>query len=333
MTKMVASLVALRRNPNRMIMSPTPIVLVSLCKSVREPPHRGSYAPSTFAQFDAERERAASQLVSALQGQTDRMRRPDCVAPTWAPYAEPVIWSRHRKASPDEEREGRIQGWGNRMAKTLEQTPDETLQESEQVLKWSLRKYGPDSPFTIKAANEVANQLAFQGRVDEEVPHRTHIVDALRKSEGLEDEATLNAELKLATCLISLDRPDEAEPLLAHVVAGRTSALGGADPQTLAAVAWSATVAKKRGRLDDARRLQERVVEGYASRDEGESPQALLATLNLAATLSDLEQLDEARRLVQIVLEVRTRTLGPDDPKTREVEMVLQAMEAEGFQH
>src|ERR1700733_8831206 len=105
MTKTVPSLVALRRNPNRMIMSPTPIVLVSLCKSVREPPHRSSYAPSTFAQFEAERKRTASSLVNALQARADLLRGADCLAATRAPYAEPVIWSRHRKASPSEERE------------------------------------------------------------------------------------------------------------------------------------------------------------------------------------------------------------------------------------
>ena len=84
----------------------------------------------------------------------------------------------------------------------MEQSPEKTLQESQDVLKWSLRKTGPDSPFTIKAMNEVANQLSRQNRVSEEIALREQIVDGLRKTMGPEDEATLNAEFKLATCLI-----------------------------------------------------------------------------------------------------------------------------------
>ncbi len=214
------------------------------------------------------------------------------------------------------------------MAQSMEQSPEKTLQEAQDVLKWSLRKNGPDSPFTIKAMNEVANQLSRQNRISEETALREQIVDGLRKNVGAEDDATLNAEFKLATCLIALERPEDADPLLTHVVAGRTLALGEDDPQTLGAKAWSASVAKRVGRLQEARALQEEVVDGYESRGEGESDQGLLAALNLASTLVELDQLDDAGRLVRFVLHVRRHALGPDDPKTREVQEVLASIEA-----
>jgi tetratricopeptide (TPR) repeat protein len=221
-----------------------------------------------------------------------------------------------------------MQAWGNRMAESMEQSPEKTLQESQDVLKWSLRKNGPDSPFTIKAMNEVANQLSRQNRISEEIVLREQIVEGLRKNVGAEDDATLNAEFKLATCLIALERPEDAEPLLTHVVAGRTLALGEDDPQTLGAKAWSANVAKAVGRLEEARAVQQEVVNGYESRGEGESEQGLLAILNLASTLIKLDQLDEAGRLVRSVLQIRRDALGPDDPKTREVQQVLELIEA-----
>jgi tetratricopeptide (TPR) repeat protein len=214
------------------------------------------------------------------------------------------------------------------MAESMEQSPEKTLQESQDVLKWSLRKNGPDSPFTIKAMNEVANQLSRQNRISEEIVLREQIVEGLRKNVGAEDDATLNAEFKLATCLIALERPEDAEPLLTHVVAGRTLALGEDDPQTLGAKAWSANVAKAVGRLEEARAVQQEVVNGYESRGEGESEQGLLAILNLASTLIKLDQLDEAGRLVRSVLQIRRDALGPDDPKTREVQQVLELIEA-----
>ena len=64
------------------------------------------------------------------------------------------------------------------------------------------------------------------------------------------------------------------------------------------------------------------------SRGEGESEQGLLAVLNLASTLTELDQLDDAGRLARSVLDVRRRALGPDDPKTREVQQIVASIEA-----
>jgi hypothetical protein len=215
------------------------------------------------------------------------------------------------------------------MAQGMEQSPEEELKQSEDILKWSLRKNGPDSSFSIKAMNEVANQLARQDRVAEEVVLRQQIVDGLRHNLGPEDDSILNAEWKLATCLTVLERPEDAEPLLAHVVAARTLALGENAPETLVAMAWSANVAKKLGRLEDARDLQQQIVTAYELGGDGESVQALSAALNLASTLTELHEPDEASRLLRFVAEVRSRTLGPDDPKTLEVLQVLASVEAE----
>jgi tetratricopeptide (TPR) repeat protein len=228
-----------------------------------------------------------------------------------------------QKPEPSRELERKFEGWAHRQAKDLEQGPEEMLQQAQDVLRWSIRKNGAAATTTIKAMNEVANQLSRLERVTEEVSLRENIVEGLRASVGAEDASTLNAEWKLATCLMKLGRPEEAEPLLAHVVRGRASALGDEDPQTLLAMAWSASAAKQLGRLDQARSLQERVAEGYGLRAEGESAQAQLAALNLASTLSALNELDEAARLLTHVVDVRSRTLGPDDPKTAAARQLL----------
>jgi hypothetical protein len=248
--------------------------------------------------------------------------------PPPASYAGPVSWSRKPKPDPKpRELERKVQAWGDRVAQSMDQGPEKTLQEAQDILKWSLKKNGPESPFAIKAMNEVANQLSRLNRVSEETPLREQIVDGLRKNVGPEDEATLNAEFKLATCLLVLDRPQEADALLAHVVAGRSLLLGDDDLQTLGARAWSASVAKRMGRLDEARLLQEQVVHGYETREESESEQGQTALLNLASTLNELDQRDGAGRLVRSVLEVRRRTLGSEDPKTLEVQRVLASIE------
>jgi Tetratricopeptide repeat len=212
--------------------------------------------------------------------------------------------------------ERRFETWARRAAQSQEQSPEESLAQAQDVLEWSIRKKGPDSTFSIKAMNEVANQLSQLERVAEEVSLRQTIVESLRVNVGPEHLSTLSAEWKLATCLMTLDRPEEAAPLLAHVVDGRTSALGPDDTQTLTAMAWNASATKRLGRLAEGRLLQEQVVAGYERRGEGESDQAQLAALNLASTLNELREPEEAARLARSVVDVRSRTLGPDDPKT-----------------
>ena len=221
-------------------------------------------------------------------------------------------------------------GWAQRAAQSMVPAPDEALRQSQDVLSWSIRKNGPQSPVSIKAMAEVANQLAHLDRLGEELQMRENIVDALRKERGPEDESTLSVEWKLATCLSILDRPGEAEPLLAHVVECRTRDLGRSDPQTLAALAWSASVAKKLGRLSDARSFQEQVVAGYGEQGAGESDLALLAELHLASILTDLHDLPGASRLLRHVLHVRQRVLGADDPKTLDVLRFLDSIGADG---
>jgi hypothetical protein len=240
-----------------------------------------------------------------------------------------MIWTRHQEPEPNRKLERKVQNWANRMAQAVDENPDVALKESQQILKWSLRKTGPNSSFTIKAMNEVANQFARQHRVPEEIGIRETIVEALRRNVGTDDEATLGAELKLATCLIALARTEEADPLLVHVVAERSVIFGEEDPRTLAAMAWRATVMKKLGRLAEARALQDRIVNGYEAGDQRESTQALTAVLNLVSTLSELDELDAARRLLRGVLDVRTRTLGSDDPKTLEVLHLLTSFQPE----
>jgi predicted negative regulator of RcsB-dependent stress response len=227
---------------------------------------------------------------------------------------------------PPSKREQRVQHLGQRMMRGTEVSPEEELQQSQDVLAWAQRNKSADSSFSIKAMIDVADQLSRQDRAADEVALREQIVTALRTSFGPDDESTLTAELRLATCLIRLGHLEEAEHLLAHVVDGRVLAHGRDDPDTLVAMAWRAHVSKKLGHLDHARVLQQEILARYESIGRGESPEALLAALNLATTLTELHEKEEAARLLRHVLTVRRRVLGPDDPKTLEVQELLASL-------
>jgi hypothetical protein len=88
--------------------------------------------------------------------------------------------------------------------KGTEQTPDEELKQAQEVLSWARRKHSPDSPFSIKAMIDVANQLARQDRVSEEAELREQIVASLRHH-GPDNLNTVSAEMQLASCLVALE--------------------------------------------------------------------------------------------------------------------------------
>jgi hypothetical protein len=204
------------------------------------------------------------------------------------------------------------------MMKGTEQTPEQELEQSREVLSWALRNEEPDSPFTIKALIDVADQLSKQDRTTEELAFREQAVAALRSNTGPEHESTVNAEWKLATCLTTLGRPEDAEPLLADVVAGKTRALGREAPETLMAMAWAAAVAKQLGKLQDARVLQEEVVAGYEIGGLSDD-RATQAALNLASTLTELGEFGGASRLLRRVLAALGEGPGLESPKALDV--------------
>ncbi len=141
-------------------------------------------------------------------------------------------------------------GWRRRMLRGTEQTPEEELRQSQDVLRWARRKHGPDASFTIKAMIEVADQLARQDRFAEESDLREQIVAALRSSLGPDTLSTAGAEMRLAGCLVRSERFEDADRVLAHVVAVRTVELGQDDPGTVRAMSWSAIVAGRLGRTN-----------------------------------------------------------------------------------
>lgn len=194
--------------------------------------------------------------------------------------------------------------------------PESDLKALQWALRRGLRKGGPDSSFAVAAMQRVADALKQQRRYAEEILLRQQILAALRKNLGEDDDLVLHAELSLGICLCRLQRFDEAQPSLTQVAADMEVRLGPDDPNRLTAIRWIAHIMKSDGRLEEARSMEEQVVVRYEMRGNGESEQALAAFTNLADINNHLDHVDEAVRIYRHVLDVRGRTLGPDDPKT-----------------
>jgi eukaryotic-like serine/threonine-protein kinase len=194
--------------------------------------------------------------------------------------------------------------------------PVAALQSAQDTLEWSLRHRGPDSPMTLEAKSEVAQKLERLGRLNDALVLRDEVVTQWRSTLGTDDPHTLAAEAAQGFVLDRLGRHAEALPLFAHIVEARTSALGRAHVSTCAALEWLGCTQRSLGDLDGSRRSLQEAVVGYTRQGAGETEDCMKALSHLATTLAQLELVHEACALRRRILDVRTRTWGPDDPRT-----------------
>jgi eukaryotic-like serine/threonine-protein kinase len=223
----------------------------------------------------------------------------------------------------DADKGGAIPRWRNRLVQAagraagrMELDPDSALQAAQHNLEWALRRKGPDPQFAVNARVEVAEQLENRGRFEEASVLRAEISDQLRRHLGPDEPGTLTAEAFEGLDLDRLGRSSEALPLFEHVLDGRIKTLGPNNELTLLAMEWLGCTQRNLGNLDESRRVLEDAVRRYALIGAGESDDCNKTTSHLATTLFELEQFHEACVLQRQIVDVRTRTLGQDDPAT-----------------
>jgi len=216
-----------------------------------------------------------------------------------------VPWLRNRIAQATE-----------RAAEKMDSDPESALRSAQATLDWSIRHRGADSTMTLKAKVEVAERLERLGRYEEAVQLRRELLTHFRLLVGPGDPSTLTAEGFQALDLVRLRRPQEALPLYQHVLAGRADALGPEHEQTLLAMEWLGCTLRSLGNLPQSRHLLQQAVDRYEQKGAGESEECMKATSHLATTLLEMGQVPESCELRRHILDVRSRTLGPDDPTT-----------------
>jgi eukaryotic-like serine/threonine-protein kinase len=216
-----------------------------------------------------------------------------------------VPWLRNRIAEATE-----------RAAEKMDSDPEAALRSAQSTLDWSIRHRGAESTMTLKARIEVAQRLERLGRYEEAVQIRTECAEQIRLALGPDDPSTLTAEGFQALDLVRLGRHDQALPLYEHVLASRTVALGPDHAQTLLAEEWLGCTQRSLGNLPESRRLLQDAVERYEQQGAGESEDCMKASSHLATTLLHMGQVLESCELRRRILDVRSRTLGPDDPTT-----------------
>lgn len=225
-------------------------------------------------------------------------------------------WPYNRGWHPSPWWENKLQNGIKRLLRRMDSTPEASLNGAQAALRFNLRKGGPDSVATVNSMVGVAEQLQRQERYAEEVLLREQIVEALRRNVGLEHGDTLTAEANMGRCLVDLDRPEEAESFLAHVAAGTEGSPGIISSDSLNALLLLAVLYRSTGRLEDVRHLLIRALNEYAFRGMAEGAPAMDVSSLLAGILFLLDERTEAVLLCRHILDVRERTLGPDESET-----------------
>lgn len=203
-----------------------------------------------------------------------------------------------------------------RAAENMDSDPESALRSAQATLDWSIRHRGPESTMTFNAKGEVAERLERLGRYEEAVQLRANLATHVRLHLGPDDPSTLTAEGFQAFDLDRLGRHQEALPIFEHVLAGRANALGPDHEQTLLAMEWLGCTRRSIGELPESRRLLQGAVGRYEQQGAGESEACMKASSHLATTLLQMGQVRESCELRRRILDVRNRTLGPDDPTT-----------------
>ena len=115
----------------------------------------------------------------------------------------------------------KLKDWSARQIKRLDPSPEAGLSGTQAVLRHSLRRGGPDSPRTVNAMIQVADQLSGRSGTARNYYSVNNIVQALH-IETSDHSTTIRSgpSWHLGTCLFALEREEDAEPQLACVVGG-----------------------------------------------------------------------------------------------------------------
>jgi eukaryotic-like serine/threonine-protein kinase len=175
---------------------------------------------------------------------------------------------------------------------------------------------GPENPDTLMSEQQLAWDLAGQGRYVEAEKLTRTVLDAERKVLGPDDPRTLDAMYNLGWIIHLEGRLSEAEQLDRETADRRRRVLGPQHPRTLSSLANVAVDLQGQGKYAEAVTIQRQVLatqQRYSGRD---APDTLHTMTNLASSLDKEHEYAEANQVYQDALDTERRVLGPEHPKT-----------------
>ncbi|CAJ1344301.1 unnamed protein product [Effrenium voratum] len=205
----------------------------------------------------------------------------------------------------------------------------EALGLCREVMGRFKKDFGIDHPDTITAEDYLAGTLEAEGQVDEALKSRRKVLEARERVLGPDHWDTLSSLDTLAALLLATGSLKEAEQMQRRALELRVQKLGADHHETLKSARVLASYLKAEGGT-----MQ--LVEAHALLQEAKTSQQQLLGLDhqetitcthmLASVLASLGELDKAEYEYAQVLELLSRTAGPEHSETLEVMQDLAAL-------
>ena len=189
-----------------------------------------------------------------------------------------------------------------------------SLEITEGWMEKAMRRYGPDSWKTVNVMEATAKRKDQVGDHEGALPLRRVVVAKRREHLGPEHPLVVSAEFALSGTLVSLGRTDEARPLVEHVLVRRMAELGPDDPASLAALERSGRIDLTLGETAQGMVKYDRAIAGYQAREDRDG--AIRCATNLGRILLGDGHNQEALDVFRELVDLQSRTLGPDAPAT-----------------
>ncbi|MEE4270116.1 MAG: serine/threonine-protein kinase [Thermoanaerobaculales bacterium] len=205
------------------------------------------------------------------------------------------------------------------------------LEESADLLVESLELrrevLGPEHPWTLHSMNNVASVLQALGRLEEAEPLYREAVEGNRRLFGDDHPETLTSMNNLAYFLDDHGDNEDAEEIYRRVVDRRIDVLGRGHQDSLSSMHNLASLLLEVGRLEEAEGWSREATEGARlSLPEGHYLTAIFEG-RLGVILLRQGKFDEARVRLEHSAEELSGSLGPDHPRTLQVEAVLDELD------
>jgi tetratricopeptide (TPR) repeat protein len=178
------------------------------------------------------------------------------------------------------------------------------------------RVWGPEHPFTLTSASNLAFLLASKGDYAGAEPLHRRTLEAKERVLGPDHPDTLTSVNNLAALLNYKGDYAGAELLLRQAMETFERVLGPEHPSTLTSVNNLATLLEHRSDYAGAEPLQRRALEANERVLGPDHPDTLTSVNNLAALLNSKGDYAEAEPFYRRALEGRERVLGPEHPDT-----------------
>jgi serine/threonine protein kinase len=186
----------------------------------------------------------------------------------------------------------------------------------EQALKIRRRVLGDDDPDTLSAANSLAGNVYFQGRVDQAKQLWLEALEGRRRVLGDDHPDTLESTLNVGNAYFGQGQYDEAEARWLETLdfwrraPGEDRSAAGKPMRNLA------ILYQMQGRYNEAEALELEALELWRRTLGEDHPLTLGCMMGLAILYGDLGRDDEAEALHLETLELRRRVQGEDHPYT-----------------